>query len=209
MVRNRIRLRFSKQGDLRLISHRDLMRVFERLFRRTGVALAMSQGFHPRPQMNFPAALAVGIEARDEVAEFVLAEQVDPVQLCQRLNAAAPPGLLVHDISLLEPGAAKARVQRVAYELPVPAQRQAALQVAVGNLCAQSTHWITRTGRKDPLDLRAGLDQLVLRDGKLSMGLIMAPAAQVRPQEVLHALGLSDLESRGFWLTRTKVELAQ
>ena len=58
---HRIRIRFTKKGDLRLLSHRDLVRAFERLFRRVGVELAMSQGFHPRPLMTFPDALALGI----------------------------------------------------------------------------------------------------------------------------------------------------
>jgi radical SAM-linked protein len=209
MVRNTIRFRFSKQGDLRLISHRDLVRVFERLFRRAGVALTMSQGFHPRPRMNFPSALAVGIEAQEEVAEFVVAEQVDADHLCQRLNAAAPAGLVIHDLRPLESGEARARVRRLGYQLPVPSDRQPTVQAAVDDLCGRSTHWITRPGRQDPLDLRAGLDQLALRDGKLSFTLWAAPAVQVRPREVLHALGLDDLESLGYWLTRTKVELAQ
>ncbi|HEX3724775.1 MAG TPA: TIGR03936 family radical SAM-associated protein, partial [Pirellulales bacterium] len=61
MVRQRVRIRFRKQGDLRLLGHRDLLRAWERLLRRTGLELRMSAGFHPRPKINFPSALAVGI----------------------------------------------------------------------------------------------------------------------------------------------------
>ena len=75
MVRHRVRIRFCKQGDLRWIGHRDLMRCMERLFRRAALPLGMSQGFHPKPRMSFPAALAVGIAAMDEVMELELAEQ--------------------------------------------------------------------------------------------------------------------------------------
>ena len=75
MVRLRVRIRFSKQGDLRLIGHRDLMRCLERVFRRAGLALGFSQGFHPKPRMTFPLALAVGIEGLDEVMEVELAER--------------------------------------------------------------------------------------------------------------------------------------
>ena len=70
MNRQRLRIRFSKQGDLRFISHRDLVRAFERLFRRTHMPLQMSEGFHPKTKMTFPSALALGVEARDEVMEF-------------------------------------------------------------------------------------------------------------------------------------------
>ncbi len=74
MVRLRVRIRFSKQGDLRLIGHRDLMRCLERVFRRAQLALGFSQGFHPKPRMTFPSALAVGIEGLDEVMEVELAD---------------------------------------------------------------------------------------------------------------------------------------
>ena len=45
------------------------MRCLERLFRRAGLALSFSEGFHPKPRMTFPLALAVGIEGVDEVME--------------------------------------------------------------------------------------------------------------------------------------------
>ncbi len=68
-VRQKLRIRFRKTGDLRLISHRDLARAFERLFRRADLPLAMSQGFHPHARINFPSALALGIQGEDEVVE--------------------------------------------------------------------------------------------------------------------------------------------
>ena len=92
MVRQRVRMRFCKQGDLRLIGHRDLMRCLERLFRRAGLPLAMSQGFHPKPRMTFPSALALGIEGVDEVLELELTESPPAEELLQRLTPHAPPG---------------------------------------------------------------------------------------------------------------------
>ena len=91
VVRLRVRIRFSKQGDLRFIGHRDLMRCFERLFRRAGLALSFSQGFHPKPRMTFPLALAVGIEGIDEVMEVELAE-TSRGGAFRRLAPQAPPG---------------------------------------------------------------------------------------------------------------------
>ena len=70
MIRHRIRVRFEKSGTLRYIGHRDLMRLLERLFRRAGVVPAMSEGFHPKPRVSFPLALAVGIEGRAELFEL-------------------------------------------------------------------------------------------------------------------------------------------
>ena len=61
-IRQRVRIRFRKSGDLRLIGHRDLVRAWERAFRRAALPLGMSEGFHPKPRMSIPAALGLGIE---------------------------------------------------------------------------------------------------------------------------------------------------
>jgi len=43
----RIRIRFHKKGKVRFTSHRDVARIWERAFRRTGIVVAYSQGFSP------------------------------------------------------------------------------------------------------------------------------------------------------------------
>src|SRR5271157_3319048 len=53
----KVRLRFAKQGDLRLVSHHDLLRCLERMLRRAQIPMASSQGFNPRPKITFALAL--------------------------------------------------------------------------------------------------------------------------------------------------------
>ncbi len=120
MVRLRVRIRFCKQDDLRLIGHRDLMRCFERLFRRACVPLGMSQGFHPKPRMTFPLPLAVGIEGKDEVMEFELAEPISAEDLSARLKSHVPQGLRLRSAIILPPGAKKAQVRSASYQAPIP-----------------------------------------------------------------------------------------
>ena len=64
----RVRLRFAKRGDLRLVSHHDVVRAFERMLRRAELPVAHSQGFNPRPKVVFPLSLALGIEGRREIS---------------------------------------------------------------------------------------------------------------------------------------------
>ncbi len=78
MVRRRVRIRFSKSGMLRYLGHRDFVRAIERLLRRAGVVPAMTEGFHPKPKMSFPLALAVGIEGWDEILELELRGFLNP-----------------------------------------------------------------------------------------------------------------------------------
>src|SRR3954468_24465587 len=106
MARQRVRIRFRKQDDLRLISHRDLARTWERLFRRAGLNMAMSEGFHPKPKINFPSALAVGVVGADEVLEVDLEEERDPGELHALLTTQTPPGMTIDQVEIRPPGSA-------------------------------------------------------------------------------------------------------
>src|SRR5687768_9350816 len=100
-IRQRIRIRFRKEGDLRLISHRDLLRTLERLFRRAELPLGMSEGFHPKPRMSFPSALAVGIAGADEVMELELSQERTAEELLAVLTPHLPPGLAINSLEVM------------------------------------------------------------------------------------------------------------
>jgi radical SAM-linked protein len=207
MLRQRIRVRFAKQGDLRLISHRDLVRLFERLCRRANLALAMSAGFHPHPMMTFPAAMALGIEGRAEVADMTLAEPVDAEQIRARLACAAPAGLEIVSVRVLRPTERKATVRCADYELAVPPARWAATQAAVDRLRRQQVLCVRRRGLPTDIPLSESLDAIWLHEGRLGFRLHVTAPQPLRPREIVQHLGLDDLESQGFWLSRTRVDL--
>lgn len=208
MNRQKLRIRFRKTGDLRLISHRDLARAFERLFRRAGMPLAMSEGFHPHPRINFPSALGLGIEGRGEWVEVMLNESVNEEMVQEQLAAQCPPGLEITGLWVLDLNHPKPKVVRMNYEIPVPAERVPAAQQAIERFLQQETCLVTREGRRTPIDLRKTLGEMKLVENHLRFSLLEVPEAQARPQEILAALGLGDLEQDGVWLTRTEVELA-
>ncbi len=72
------RVRFAKFGKVRFLSHRDVARVWERALRRSGVRVAYSEGFSPRPKLSFGLALSTGYESLGEYLDIDLAEPVDP-----------------------------------------------------------------------------------------------------------------------------------
>ena len=74
MACSKIRLRFRKDGDLRLISHHDLLRTFERMLRRAAIPFHSTQGFNPKPRLVFALSLALGIIGHEEVVELELDE---------------------------------------------------------------------------------------------------------------------------------------
>ena len=143
--RQRFRLRFRKHGDLRWISHRDLVRTVERMVRRAGLVLRMSEGFHPKPKMMFPSALALGIEGQAEVMELELVRPVDPLRYRDAAQAQAPPGLVISQVQVLDPGQGKAQFRAMTYQFPVSQQRRQQVEQAIEQLLAGSTLWVGAT----------------------------------------------------------------
>jgi hypothetical protein len=112
------RIRFTKAGDLRLVSHHDLMRCFERMLRRAALPFRSTGGFHPTPRLVFALSLPLGVAGLDEVAELELTEPVGPDEVHRRLAEQAPPGLEVLSVRRVE-AKATARVRRAFYRVKV------------------------------------------------------------------------------------------
>lgn len=91
----KLRIRSTKLGKVRFTSHRDAARMWERAMRRADLAVALSQGFSPRPRISFGLALPTGAES---IAEYVDVDLVDRLEseeleaLPERLSAALPEG---------------------------------------------------------------------------------------------------------------------
>lgn len=93
------RLLFEKRGDAIWISHLDLMRLFQRAFKRAGLQLTHTQGFNPRPSVSIALPLSVGVESHCELLDFEL--DGDPVsceEVLKKLNYALVPGIRVLDV---------------------------------------------------------------------------------------------------------------
>jgi radical SAM-linked protein len=209
MNRQRLRIRFRKEGDLRLISHRDLARTLERQFRRADLPLAMSEGFHPHPRMTFASALALGIEGADEVVDVFLDQPVTESLAEQRLREQSPPGLVITSVQVLDPQDPKPRVDRVRYQIRVPAARQPAARQAIEQLLQQTACPLARSGGRTPIDVRPAIEELRLEGDRLQIALRVDAQSPVQPRQILGLLGLDDLEFQGASLVRTQVELVQ
>src|SRR5438105_5369185 len=101
-TRAKIRIRFRKGGDLRLVSHHDLMHCFERMFRRAALRFHCTEGFNPKPRMAFALSLALGIVGCEEVLELELDEVLPPEEIHQRLARQAPPGLEILSVRRID-----------------------------------------------------------------------------------------------------------
>lgn len=91
------RLLFAKEGSAIYISHLDLMRAFQRSFRRGGLMLKHTQGFTPHAMVSIALPLSVGVSSQCEFLDYELADgcEAELSQVTERLNAALPAGIQV------------------------------------------------------------------------------------------------------------------
>ena len=98
---NTIRVKYAKKPEIRFTSHLDLIRIFERAFRRSQLPIAFSQGFTPRPKISFGLPLAMGFISDAEYLDIQLAGQ-PPDDFCDRLSRCLPCGLEIIRIKKFE-----------------------------------------------------------------------------------------------------------
>lgn len=93
------RLLFEKTGNAVWISHLDLMRLFQRAFKRAGLPLTHTQGFNPRPSVSIALPLSVGTQSRCELLDFDLdGESFSCDEILQRLNSSLIEGVRVTQV---------------------------------------------------------------------------------------------------------------
>jgi len=201
---------------LRLVGHKDLARAMERTCRRAGLPMAFSEGFHPKPRINIPAALPLGMSAEDEPLEIELSYPVPAEEVLSRLTAAAPPGLSLRRAALVPPGTRKAQPVAYAYETPVRPDLAANVRRRMDEIAAAQAWPLTRSDGK-AVDVKADLAELSVAgddtgggaDGVLlRFRLVHRSAASTRPQDVVAAFDLTEASQRGHAIRRTQVQLA-
>jgi radical SAM-linked protein len=196
----RYRIRFCKRGTIRFISHRDLMGVFARAFRRARLPVRMSQGFNPHPRFSLPVPLPVGVEGLDEVLELDLVEDVPPAELVDRLGSTLPEGLTLERAAVADPPE-KARPDSVTY--------RACGDVPPGGiercLAATELRVVRRNGTER--DVRPFITRVAPCEGGCEFDVFVTGSGSARPTEVLDAI-VGEGGLRRFSLVRTAVRLA-
>jgi len=219
---NPVRLRYTKLGKIRWISHRDVARALERAFRIARLPLAFSEGFSPRPRVSFGLALSTGHESEAEYVDLVLAEAVDLDALASRLNGGLPEGIdVVGAVALADRAPAlQEAVTCVEWRVDVargdltevdPAQLREEIETALARPALVATRH--RKGREVVEDVRPVIRRITVcggpsRSSTLPAVVEMEMSTQPRgakPGEVLAAIGdLTDVRARrtNQWIER-------
>lgn len=97
-----LRIRFTKENYLKYISHHDLMRLFERTFRRANIPIKYSEGFNPQPKLSIANPLALGIASCSEYMDIELQEKMPEEVFINKVNTQLPEGIRIVEVKYIE-----------------------------------------------------------------------------------------------------------
>jgi len=194
----RLMVVFSKGERLRWLGHLDLIRIFDHAVRMSGIPIAYSEGFNPRPKMSVASALPLGATADQELFVFSALEPFDVTDIAKRLRAALPDGIGVTSVDVSPYGAKPPAVCASDYVIGLNLSNGASLDDltrAVGDLMARSELVVTREsgGKRRNVDIRAGIESMsvISNDSESAAIGVVFPHREytIKPSEVVEALG--------------------
>lgn len=104
----KIRVRFSKQGQMKFIGHLDMVRYFQKVMRRGEIDVAYSEGFSPHQKMSFAAPLSVGVLSKGEYFDMEANSTLSTKEAIERINVQNVEGVKVLSYKLLPDNAKNA-----------------------------------------------------------------------------------------------------
>ncbi len=210
--RHKVRLRYAKLGRLAFLGHLDVSRVLARVFRRAGLDVAYTRGFHPKPVMEFGPALSLGIPSLGEVFDVSLAQDLPAEEVLERLRQVSPDGL--EFLGALRVAEGERRLSKCidGFDLviaPAPdgiAFDQARCERIAARALAQEVIEVPR--KEKIIEVRQYLDAIDVVDADgarrlcdaldwevapalLRARVLAPPSGSAKPSEVAHALGVA------------------
>ncbi|MDY6782318.1 MAG: TIGR03936 family radical SAM-associated protein [Cyanobacteriota bacterium] len=166
----RFRVKFGKLGELRLLSHLDLVRLFDRVVRRASLPIAFTNGYHPGPRIAIASALSLGMTSGGEVVDFELTRRMEVEEFRAKLGEKLPADIPVYSVEEVDVRSASANklLEKAEYVLTVTGETEDALSSMQDWVDAvnQSTEILfektTKSGKTREINLRDRLFSLTL-----------------------------------------------
>ena len=208
----RFRLKYGKTGNMKFIGHQDLIRLFHRTFRRIGITLDHSKGFHPHPKLRFTPPLALGIESSAEYLDFdTINQSLKVTDILQALQLNLPTGIEPFELNEapLNDPPVSAKIQRVTYKLEFPDfWRSQEMMHRAHEFRSASSFNVTvlRKGKERNVDLKLWVETISISEHGLEIGMKSGPSGSVHPLDTVAAiLGINREEAKKMKILKTSV----
>lgn len=91
-------IKYSKESEIKFISHLDLMRTIQRIIRRTDLPIEYSKGFNPHMNVSIAQPLSVGMYSCGEYMDVGLSEDMTEEYIKGKLRENLPRGIQIFEV---------------------------------------------------------------------------------------------------------------
>jgi len=217
-------IKFRIRGNLRFLSHAEMLKVFQRACARSGLNIEHTQGFNPRPRLSLPLPKSVGVEAEEDLL-CVRVDCDDPfapdgandaraadsaLRIKAQLSRQLPRGCELLSVGFAKPDVSLQPCSATYILLIRPEYLKDALKTRIERLLAtESLHIERQTGEKNSkfknVDVRPFVKSIELDDRGIVVECKISPAGSIRLDEILRLLEL-DVEKLAAPVRRTTIQ---
>ena len=184
IVRTKLRIKFSKTGNMRYLSHNELILSIIRAVKRADIPVAFSEGFHPHPKVSFGPALPSGVEGTQEFFDIELMKLVKETDFEVMMNAQLPEGLEVIRASLLPEGEKSLNEIISCYNYEINIDK--ADEKRINSFIDLASVIVAR--KKKDVDIRPMVTEANIQNNKLFLAVSDTDSANVRLSEILQEM---------------------
>lgn len=184
----KIRIRFSKQGQIKFIGHLDMVRYFQKVMRRAEVDVAYTEGFSPHQKMSFAAPLSVGVTSRGEYFDLEVNSTGTSLEMLERINNENVEGVEVLSYKLL-PEDAKNAMSIVAGADYIVYTKDYSKEDITAFMAQNEINVLKKTKKSEKIvDIRPLIFEMDLCDEGIFMKISQGSAANLKPELVMSTL---------------------
>lgn len=183
----KFRIKFSKEGIVRFISHLEMVTFLRRAVRRAKLPVIYSQGFNPQIRLALGPALPLGYESQTEYFDLELARRQNPEEIRKQLNLQMPEGfsiIEVRPVPILSPSLEE-KINLAEYEIFANIEEE-----RIKAFFKQDKFIISKIkkGKEEKIDIRRLVLKMTKDGQSLKLLLLFGPKQNVRPELILQKI---------------------
>lgn len=187
------RIKFTKKGVLKFIGHLDLLRLFQKAFRRAEIPIAFSQGFNPHQIISIAAPLPIGVTSDGEYMDIELTDTIDKKEAINRLNATLPKGITILNWFDLEDNSkpSMAIVNAADYNVYAEVTSNKSIEELIQKFISQDEIIVSKKSKKQikNVDIKDGIYKLEYKENTKCFSMLLAAGStlNIKPELVIKA----------------------
>ncbi len=190
----KVRIKFTKTGSLKFIGHLDVMRYFQKAFRRAEVDVAYSKGFSPHQLLSFAAPLGIGLTSEGEYLDAEFESVLTSKEMLEKINEVMVEELHILEFKELDDNAENAMASVAGADYLVKIRdgyyKDHTFFEQLDSFAKKDSICILKKTKKSEkeVDIRPMIYKIEQKDDAIFMQLATGSVANLKPETVMMAL---------------------